>query len=158
MSIKYYGSLMNRLEEGRTFGEIKVGTGVTQMSYSDRHPYEVVKVIDDNHLLIRACDAKRIDKNGESECQEYEYTLRPYKETLITEELLNDVYRMNYIKNTNPKLYNKIIEGKIGDVIGDNNILLVKTKYGWKERYKNGKYSKDKFAVGFKEEYYDYSF
>ena len=156
--MKWYGSVTNRIDEGRTFGEIRVGTGVTEMCYSDRHPYEVVKVIDDKHLLIRKCDAKRIDNNGMSECQEYEYTLEPYKETLITEELLNDTFRMRSIQFNNPKLYKKIIEGKIGDVIGDNNHLLVLTKNGWKERYTNGKYNTNKFAVGFKEEYYDFSF
>lgn len=158
MNKKWYGSLINRIDEGKTFGEIKVGTGVTEMCYSDRHPYEVVKVIDDKHLLIRRCDAKRIDNNGMSECQEYEYTLRPYKETILTKELLNDNYRMLMISAHNPKLYKKILSSKIGDVIGDNNHLLVKTKYGWKERYSNGKYNTNKFAVGFKEEYYDYSF
>ena len=65
---------------------------------------------------------------------------------------------MNQIKFFNPKMYKKIMTSKVGDVIGDNNQLLVKTKYGWKERYANGKYNKNKFAVGIKEEYYDFSF
>lgn len=47
MSRKWYGSLNNRLEENKMFcEEIKVGTGLTEYFYSDRHPYEVVKVID----------------------------------------------------------------------------------------------------------------
>lgn len=156
---KIYGSLMNRLEEGCTFTDkIEVGTGVTEMCYSDRHAYEVVKVIDDKHLLIRRCDVKRIDNNGESECQDYEYTVKPYEETFIDEDLLNDTYRMNMIRWHQPKLYDKIINSKIGDKIGDNNHLLVKTKYGWRERYSTGKYNVNKFAVGIKEEYFDYSF
>lgn len=156
MSKKWFGSLTNRLDEGHTFvDEIKVGTGVTEMCYSDRHAYEVVKVIDDKHLLIRKCDAKRIDHNGESDDQEYEYTLRPYKETILTQDLLDDDFRMNQIKLMNPKMYVKIMTSKVGDVISDNNQLLVKTKYGWKERYTNGKYNTNKFAVGIKEEYYD---
>ena len=47
MSNKWYGSLNNRLDEGKTFGDIKVGTGVTEMCWSDRHPYEVVEIIDE---------------------------------------------------------------------------------------------------------------
>lgn len=156
--MKFFGSITNRLEEGKTFGEIKVGTGVTEMCYTDRHPYEVVKVIDEKHLLIRACDAKRIDNNGMSEDQEYEYTLRPYEQYYITEELLNDYSRLWHIQYNNPKLYKKIVTGEIGDVIGDNNHLLVLTKSGWKERYSNGKYNCNKFTVGIKEKYYDYSF
>ena len=159
MSKKWFGSLTNRLDEGCTFtDEIKVGTGVTEMCYSDRHAYEVVEIIDDKHLLIRRCDAKRIDNNGLSDDQDYEYTLRPYKEIFIDENLLNDTYRMNMIRWHQPKLYDKIINGKIGDKVGDNNQLLVKTKYGWKERYSNGKYNVNKFAVGIKEEYFDPSF
>lgn len=159
MSKKWFGSLINRLDEGHTFTDkIEVGTGVTEMCYSDRHAYEVVKVIDDKHLLIRRCDAKRIDNYGESDVQDYEYTLNPYKETILTQELLDDEFRMNHIKHFNPKLYKKIMESKVGDVIGDNNHLLVKTKYGWKERYSNGKYNINKFTVGIKEEYWDPSF
>lgn len=75
MSNRWYGSITNRLEEGHTYTkEIKVGTGVTEMCYSDRHPYEVVEVIDDRHLMIRRMNAKRIDNNGMSECQDYEYS------------------------------------------------------------------------------------
>ena len=62
------------------------------------------------------------------------------------------------ISANNPKLYEKILSSKIGDVIGNNNRLLVKTKYGWKERYSNGKYNTNKFTVGFAERYYDPSF
>lgn len=159
MSKKWFGSLTNRLDEGHTFtDEIKVGTGVTEMCYSDRHAYEVVKVIDDKHLLIRRCDAKRIDNNGLSDDQDYEYTLRPYKETILTEEMLDDDFRMKMIQINNPKMFAKIMNSKIGDVIGDNNQLLVKTKYGWRERYSNGKYNVNKFSVGLKEEYFDPSF
>ena len=47
MSRKWYGSLNNRIEENRMFtDEIKVGTGVTKYSWSDRDAYEVVEVED----------------------------------------------------------------------------------------------------------------
>lgn len=36
--------------------EIKVGTGMTEYSYSDRHPYEVVEVIDQKHVKVRTLD------------------------------------------------------------------------------------------------------
>lgn len=71
---KLCGSLDNRLEENQMYcKEIKVGTGVTEYSYSDRHPYEVTKVINQKHVFIRSMIAKRIDKNGMSDYQEYEY-------------------------------------------------------------------------------------
>lgn len=155
---KWYGSLNNRIDEGKTYGEIKVGTGVTEMCYSDRHLYEVVEVIDEKHLLIRECDWKIISGSEQDGSAEYEYKVVPYKDTILTKELLNDNYRMLMISAHNPKLYEKILSSKIGDVIGNNNRLLVKTKYGWKERYSNGKYNTNKFTVGFAERYYDPSF
>ena len=57
---KWYGSLTNRLDEGHTFtDEIKVGTGVTEMCYSDRHPYEVVEVIDANVVFDESVELER---------------------------------------------------------------------------------------------------
>lgn len=54
---KWYGSLQNRLEEGKNYaGEITVGTGVTEYMWSDRHPYEVVSVIDQKHVVVRSLD------------------------------------------------------------------------------------------------------
>jgi hypothetical protein len=155
---KWYGSLNNRIDEGKTYGEIKIGTGVTEMCYSDRHPYEVVEIIDEKHLLIRECDWKIISGSEQDGSAEYEYKVVPYKDTILTKELLDDNYRMLMISAHNPKLYEKILSSKIGDVIGNNNRLLVKTKYGWKERYSNGKYNTNKFTVGFAERYYDPSF
>lgn len=61
MSRQWYGSLNNRLEEGRQFCEtIEVGTGVTEYSWSDRHAYEVVAVKDQKHISIREYDHKAI--------------------------------------------------------------------------------------------------
>lgn len=61
MARKWYGSLNNRLEENRQFcEEIKVGTGVTEYFYSDRHAYEVVAVKDQKHISIREYDHKPI--------------------------------------------------------------------------------------------------
>ena len=61
---KWYGSINNRVEENRQFcDEIKVGTGVTEYLWSDRHPYEVIAVKDQRHVTIREYDHKRPDDN-----------------------------------------------------------------------------------------------
>lgn len=68
--MKMYGSLVNRMEEGKQFtNEIKVGTGVTEYFYSDRHAYEVIEVIDQKHITVRAYDHKHI---GEPFTNEWE--------------------------------------------------------------------------------------
>lgn len=54
---KWFGSLENRIEENKMFcEEIKVGTGATEYLYSDCHPYEVVKVINQKHVFVRSLD------------------------------------------------------------------------------------------------------
>ena len=64
MSRTWYGSLNNRLEENRMFtDEIKVGTGMTEYSFSDRHPYEVVAVKDQKHVTVRAMDHEHVGEN-----------------------------------------------------------------------------------------------
>ena len=61
MSRVWYGNLNNRLEENKMFcDEITVGTGVTEYMYSDRHPYEVIEVKDQKHVIVRALDHKHI--------------------------------------------------------------------------------------------------
>lgn len=71
---RWYGSLNNRVAEMCKQPKPEVGMGVTEMCWSDRHPYEIVNVIDDRHIEIRKLDTKRIDSNGMSECQDYEYS------------------------------------------------------------------------------------
>ena len=158
MSRQWYGSIDNRMTEGRTYGKIEVGTGVTEMGYSDRHAYEVVEVIDEKHLLVRRCKATRTDNNGMSDSQSYKYELEPYEEKVITEELLANKSVMHMMQMFQPKTYAKVMSGKIGDKYGDNNVRLVLTKNGWRARNAEGKLSDNKFAVGIKEEYFDYSF
>lgn len=61
MSNVWYGSLNNRLAENKMYcDEIVVGTGVTEYAWSDRHPYEVVEVIDQKHVKVRELDHKHV--------------------------------------------------------------------------------------------------
>lgn len=70
MSRIWYGSIDNRLEENKQFcDEIKVGTGVTEYLWSDRHAYEVVDVKDPKHVTIREYDHKHV---GESYSNDWE--------------------------------------------------------------------------------------
>lgn len=77
-----YGSLTNRFMERAISPIPEVGMGVTECMWSDRHAYEVIEVKDARHITIRQLDARRVDKNGMSECQEYEYTSNPDNRTL----------------------------------------------------------------------------
>lgn len=82
MGRRWYGSLQNRLLE-RASGqpEPQVGMGVTECLYTDREPYEIIEVKDERHIVVRGLDCRRVDSNGLSECQEYEYTSNPDRAT-----------------------------------------------------------------------------
>ena len=77
------GSLINILARNGCYSsdnEPHVGMGATYNSYSDRHPLTVINVIKKkNHEIIvcREDKAVRVDKNGMSESQEYEYSPNP---------------------------------------------------------------------------------
>lgn len=56
----------------------EIGMGVTEHMYSDRHAYTIVLIHKSGKKIrIQQDKAKRIDKNGMSDQQEYEYTPNP---------------------------------------------------------------------------------
>jgi hypothetical protein len=81
MSNKWFGSINNRLLENSKMPEPQVGMGVTECLYSDRSPYEIIEVKDARHITVRALDWKRVDQNGASDCQDYEYFSNPENHT-----------------------------------------------------------------------------
>ena len=80
---KWQGSILNRIDEHRCYkkeNEPKVGMGATEYMWSDRHPYSVIQVDKKwkgknfDIVVIQRDDAKRVDNNGMSESQTYEFT------------------------------------------------------------------------------------
>jgi hypothetical protein len=71
------GSLVNHLYSRMTVGapEPTVGMGVTMLSWTDRDAGTIVEVNNKKRYIAVTEDSKtRIDNNGISESQEYEYT------------------------------------------------------------------------------------
>ena len=150
MSRVWYGSLTNRLEENRMFcDEIKVGTGMTEYDYSDRHPYEVVEVKDQKHVKVRELDHKHIgndymDNNWELISNENNaikmLTKRGvywYWTVIVTKDILDS------IDNIETQLY-----------LCHNNIDIEKLK----EKGKVTRYRRANVSFGVAEYYYDYEF
>lgn len=55
--------------------KIEVGTGATQVMFTDRHAFTVVRVSDSGKTVwVQQDKARRTDKNGMSESQTYEFT------------------------------------------------------------------------------------
>lgn len=162
---KNYGSLQNRLEEGKNFvEEIKVGMGVTEYFYSDRKPYEVVEVIDQNNIVIRAMDYKRIDNEGMSDYQEYQYISNPRNYTIKITLRNNVWYRVNeYNKET---LVNSArnIQDDFKTFEAAYNYVKYMTDFT-KKQYESielgktiKKYTKMNISIGKMQKYFDYSF
>jgi hypothetical protein len=94
------GSLFNHLMANSSVKEIVVGeTGATLLSWSDRHPATVVEVFKKgkfDYIVVQQDEAKRVDDNGMSDCQTYEYTRNPEGPTStfrVTEKGFEQVYK-----------------------------------------------------------------
>ena len=75
-----FGSLNNMMSAAAVIGQPapEVGMGVTILSWTDRHAGTISRVSASGKTFwYRDDDAERVDANGMSECQEYEYTPRP---------------------------------------------------------------------------------
>jgi hypothetical protein len=74
------GSLINHLYSRGTSPVPKVGDGATVMHWTDRSAATVIEVREIRgvpYVTIQGDTATRVDKNGMSECQDYEYTANP---------------------------------------------------------------------------------
>lgn len=59
--MELYGSLQNRLMENARTPELKIGMGVTECLWSDRHAWEIIAIKDDRHITIRRMGYKCLD-------------------------------------------------------------------------------------------------
>lgn len=150
MSKVWYGNLTNRLEENRMFcKEIEVGTGMTEYSYSDRHPYEVVEVKDQKHVMVRELDHRHVgdgcmDNNWEFVSNENNnvrmLTKRGnywYWTVVVTKDILKDINK---------------IETQL--FLCHNNIDVNQLK----EKGKVTRYHRANVSFGVADYYYDYEF
>lgn len=159
MANRWYGSVQNRLEENHQFcEEIRIGTGMTEYSYSDRHPYEVIEVIDQKHVVVRELDHKLI---GEAYSNDWElvsnennptylFTKRGkywYNTITVTSAILDDLKRAKDSGDVNEEV-------RIVLLLGHNDIDTDKLR----EKGKVTRYQRMNVSFGVAEYYYDYSF
>lgn len=149
MATRWYGSLQNRLEENKMFcDEITVGMGMTEYSYSDRYPYEVVEVIDQKHVKVRGLDHKL---KGEAYSNEW--------------ELISNEQNPTYLLTKRGKYWYSTVTAT-ADMLTDDtdiNTLLWLAHNGISEEdlKKKGKvtrYHRMNVSFGVADYYYDYSF
>lgn len=163
--MKLYGSLQNRLMEGKDFtnGGIKVGTGVTEVSYSDCHACEVIAVKDQNHFTIRRMKAI---PTGEHMSNTWKLESDETQPTYDIERINGVFYKVNYL--TKDKVMERAEKALKEDFVPNTPIekaigyvtMFLTAKQ--RERVLSGKQvklkSKMNIAVGIQQEYYDYEF
>lgn len=152
---KWYGSLNNRLEENRQFIDtIEVGTGVTEYSWSDRHPYEVVAVKDQKHVTIRPMRHEH-DPKAEPMTNSWIITSDENAATIEINKRGNYWY---IVGSLTPAEAKEIYEGD--DV--DAKIWASLNNFNLPEIIESGKtkktYSRINISFGVSEYYYDYEF
>lgn len=149
MANRWYGSVQNRLEENNQFcDEIRVGTGMTEYSYSDRHPYEVIEVIDQKHVVVRTLDHKPI---GEAYSNDWELISNENNPTYLLTK--RGKYWYNTVKVTSDILKD--------DMDWETSLFLIHNGISEDELRKKGKvtrYHRMNVTFGKAEYYYDYSF
>lgn len=67
----------NIIENNYASAKPEVGMGVTELCYSDRHPYTIIEIINAKKVVVQGDKAVRTDKNGMSDAQSYEYSANP---------------------------------------------------------------------------------
>lgn len=145
--MKWYGSLDNRLEENNDkVSIIEVGTGMTEYSYSDRHPYEVVEVKDQKHVTVRGLRHRLIGEPMSNNWELYSDNTNP---------TMDMVKRGNYwyrAVTATAEMLNGDIETRLWLATNGFNPDTLKTKG------KQTKYFKMNVSFGVAEYYYDYEF
>ena len=96
---KHTGSLVNHIYSRSKSPVPEIGMGATLLSWSDRHPATIIDIFTKGkftYIKVQDDDAKRIDTNGISESQDYEYTRNP-DGAIRFFRFKNDVWESVYI-------------------------------------------------------------
>ena len=132
--MEWYGSVENRMDEGKQVGALRVGMGATEMMYSDREPYTVQKVVSPSRVIVTKDKWTRVDSNGRSECQEYACESVP----LTVGEKKRRCTHMLFMQIGTDRCDDRgETDGcggckRLRETAPTNGVTLVKTKRGWK--------------------------
>ena len=164
---KAYGSLNNRVDENKMFCEkIEVGTGMTEYFWSDRHAYEVVKVINQKHVFVREYDHKGVGQPMSNTWKLISNPNKPVEEMKFRYGHWYKVHRYKYVDAVN-RANELVKKGTFKTFIAALNFVLHLNDIHFKnekelEKFKNGKeyvkYNKANVSFGVAEYYYDYEF
>ena len=143
---KWYGSLSNRLEEGKMYCEkIEVGTPMTQYFWSDSHAWEVIKVFNQEHIIVRQFRAIRIGERYSNNWKLISDETQPVMELKKRYGSWWMVLRWKKEDVDNPNCWRMPEDVKEKLLNGKDEVISYKKTSG-------------KVSFGVANEYYDYSF
>ena len=149
---RWYGSINNRImENGKDAEEITVGMGVTEFFWSDRHAYEVTRVIDQKHIYIR--ELKRIHEGNCHMDNSWRLESDPTRPEILV------VKRGKYWYTTATVTKEDIADYEHLDP--EYQLWLCHWGFDREMIEKNGKqtkYHKKNIVIGYADYYYDYEF
>ena len=95
MSIVWYGSINNRIDEGKyyngTFNNLTEGTDITMYHWSDRTCYYITKVVDQKHIFVKEYEViADHHKEGGAGHQNWLYFKDEKQEQNYRNELVNE--------------------------------------------------------------------
>ena len=136
-----YGSILNRIDENRCYKldfVPEIGMGATEYMYSDRHAYSVASYHPNwrnkgfEIVGLKRDHAKRVDGNGMSESQTWEFTPNPESNPSFLRSKFYDHPKLGKVKIYEPVTWNQ----------------------------KSNRWNKggNNIVIGHRSEYYDYSF
>lgn len=152
-------SLINMMMENSKAKKPEVGMGVTKLMYSDREAYTVQRVISNMRVIITRDIAKRVDENGMSDAQAYEFESVPLEEGVPYKGCSNWILACNdnLSKENNCKHFMAC-----GCCEGCEFYKRIKHTNGTTIRlHKDGCWydaSGSKYYMGARSEFYDYTF
>ena len=165
MSKTWYGSLHNRIEEGRNYTgrEIREGDDITMYLWSDRHCYWVTEVIDQKHIKVKryytCADKEKAHGMGH---QEWKYFKDPQK---YGEYLGHEQKNIDILKSTNREetwvfRYNKWMRESVLNRLQNPEAYSKRdrdyfAKHGYLKVYSD---LTGKVSFGVREYYYDWEF
>lgn len=146
MSRKWYGSLDNRLEEGKMYcDKIEVGTPMTEYFYSDSHAWEVIEVFNQEHVVVRQFEAVCV---GGFASNEWKLISNEKQPTMELKKRYGSWWVVNRWKKehvNNPNYWRMPKEVKEKLLNGKDEVITYSHTSG-------------KVSFGVAKEYYDYSF
>lgn len=160
---RWYGSVVNRIEEGRNYSkrEIQVGDDITMYLWSDRYCYYVTEVIDQKHIKVREYEVVADhSKNIGMGHQEWLYFKTRKEANAYLNQYFPDTYEENPIESPEEDWVFRYGKWVRMTVFTKENYCTERELKSLKKKGYYNRYSElsGKISFGVRNYYYDWSF